>query len=452
MGRHAAAFLTASAILFLASTATADRPVQRRVVIFHDGAVPRLQASGDRFVHGEFELEIRFVHTNPLCFAYSVDGRTVADERPPTPPPAWNDMVTSAEGTQKFATLDDGQAAVDARVQDLATMSTEAANQGALDQVWDACLWANPPNRVMPLQQKRIAEVDAMFRTRLGNNGAWTRILVGALDTLASVRKQLDTLPSRQGDAQQTEAARRNLRASALGLERYVTATLTLVQRLQEDLQRAQTRLASTPASTTRHVAANRKVVVEVQRSRLDRGQPHSALDAVTVSSEAYESLPPILFDVGLGPALTLRNTEDYGLGQRSSGDLPNVRRTEDGANLDLVVSMSMYIWGYRYLDDGIFDVKQLAPRPMIGLSMSQPFSSIYVGAQIDPIQFLDISFGARAYSSKRLIAPEEGELAFTNGEGEPMDPVVREGVTTQMFISLTASTDLFQRWIQRSF
>lgn len=452
MGKPVATLVTTSAVLFLASPARAERPVQRRVVIFHDGAVPRLQASGDRFVHGEFELEIRFVNTNPLCFAYSVEGRTVADEQPPATPPAWNDMITSAEGTQKFATLEDGQSALDARLQDLAMLSTEAANQGALDQVWDACLWANPPNRVMPLQQKRIAEVDAMFRTRLGTNGAWTRILVGALDTLASVRKQVDTLPSRHDDADQRKLVRRNLLASASGLERYVTATLTLIQRLQEDLQRAQTRLASTPASTTRHIAANRKVVVEVQRSRLDRGQPHSALDAVTVSSEAYESLPPILFDLGLGPALTLRNTEDYGLGQRSSGDLPNVRRTEDEANLDIVVSMSMYIWGYRYLDDGIFDVKQLAPRPMIGLSMQQPFSSIYVGAQIDPIQFLDISFGARAYSSKRLIAPEEGELAFTNAEGEPMDPVVREGVTTQMFISLTASTDLFQRWIQRSF
>ncbi len=442
----------AVAVLSLSVPASAMRPEEHRVVVFQDGAVPRIQPSGDRFVHGEFQLEIRFVNTNPLCFAYTVDGRPLPEDARAVASPAWNDMISAAEGTVKLGSLEDALAALRARLQDLGTLSTEAASQASLDPVWEACLWADPPSRVMPLQRKRISEVDSMLRTRLGDNGAWTRILVGAIDTLASVRKQVDSLPSQNETSNNAETLRRNVRASASGLERYVTATLALVHRLQEDLQRAQTRLASAPASTTRHVAANRKVLVEVQRSRLDRGQPDASLDTISVVSEAYESLPPILFDVGLGPALTLRNTEDYGLGQANSDQLPNVRRTEDNANVDVVLSMSMYVWGYRYLDDGIFDVKQLAPRPMIGLSMQQPFSSLYVGLQIDPVQFLDISFGARAYTTTSLVSPEEGQIAATDMEGKPAAPLTREGVTTQMFVSLTASTDLFQRWIQRSF
>jgi len=50
------------------------------------------------------------------------------------------------------------------------------------------------------------------------------------------------------------------------------------------------------------------------------------------------------------------------------------------------------------------------------------------------------------------LVSPAEGQIATANVDGKPSEPVLREGVTTQAFVSLTASTDLFQRWIQRSF
>ena len=438
--------------LCVSNPAIAQRPSERRVMVFRDGAVPQLQVSGDRFVHGEFQLEIQFVDTNPLCFAYVVDGHPLPEMAPPKEAVPWNDSMTAAEGTLKLDTLEDALTVLRMRLQDLGTLSTEAASQASLESVWEACLWADPPSRVIPLQKKRISEVDSMLRTRLGDNGAWTRILVSAIDTLASVRRQVDTLPSREEQGEKQEMMRRNVRSAMTGFERYVTASLALIQRLQEDLRRAQTRLASTPSSTTRYITANRDVVVEVQRSRLDRGNRDSSLDTVTVVSEAYHSLPPILFDVGIGPALTLHNTENYGLGQRNPDQFPNVRRTEDNANIDVVVSLSMYVWGYRYLDDGIFDVRQLAPRPMIGLSMKQLFSSLYFGFQIDPVQFLDISFGARAYSTTTLVSPAEGQIATANVDGKPSEPVLREGVTTQAFVSLTASTDLFQRWIQRSF
>ncbi|HQF25725.1 MAG TPA: hypothetical protein PL065_19825, partial [Polyangiaceae bacterium] len=286
--------------LCVSNPAIAQRPSERRVMVFRDGAVPQLQVSGDRFVHGEFQLEIQFVDTNPLCFAYVVDGHPLPEMAPPKEAVPWNDSMTAAEGTLKLDTLEDALTVLRMRLQDLGTLSTEAASQASLESVWEACLWADPPSRVIPLQKKRISEVDSMLRTRLGDNGAWTRILVSAIDTLASVRRQVDTLPSREEQGEKQEMMRRNVRSAMTGFERYVTASLALIQRLQEDLRRAQTRLASTPSSTTRYITANRDVVVEVQRSRLDRGNRDSSLDTVTVVSEAYHSLPPILFDVGI--------------------------------------------------------------------------------------------------------------------------------------------------------
>lgn len=445
--------VVAAPTLLAAGAAFAERSSEQRWVVFQDGEVPHIQVSGDRYVRGDLELEIRFKDANPLCFAYSVDGHRLDAPRRPPEPSRFDQMLSAAEGSQQFATVDAARRAVEARLRELSTLSQEAADKASLEQVWDACLWANPPSRVLPLQQRHISSVAAMLQTRLGQNGAWTQIFVSSIDTLASVRRFAASLAQQGSEsAEFTEQQRRRLAGAAEGLERYLIATLALVHRTQADLQEVQTRLASAPAATTRHIAANREVVIEVERTRLDRGKTDAALDTVQVRSEAYRTLPRILFDLGVGPSLTFRNTEEYSLGQKGNDRIPNVVRTEDSANVDGVISLSMYVWGARYLDDRIFDASHLLPRPMVGLSMRQPFSSLYFGGQIDPIQFVDLSFGARVYSTTHLIAPEQGRAAYVDGNGEPVPPVTREGVTTQLFVSLTASTDLFQRWIQRSF
>ena len=438
--------------LSLSSPARAERRLERRVVVFHDGKVPRIEASGDKYVHGELEIEIQFVNTNPLCFAYSVNGKAVPESRSRSDQSIADEMVlASAEGTLEFTSLEKAETALRARMQDLATLREEATSQASLAPAWEACLWADPPSRVINVQRKHISEVDKLLRLRLGSSGAWTRILLSSVDTLTSVRRQVFQLSSADEASPAGQMLRDKVFASMEALERYIAATLSLVRQLQDDLQQAQTRLASTPASTTRSVSTNRRVTIEIERARLDQGQLHPALDTITVTSEAYETLSPILFNIGLGPSLTFENRKEYGLGQNHSDQRPNIMLTENSANIDVVVSLSVYLWGYRYLNDDVLAARQFAPRPMLGLSLHQPFSSIYFGLQIDPLQFLDISFGARMYSASTLVNAHEGQVAIADADGNAAPPMTQSRMTTQMFVALTASTDLFHRWIKRS-
>jgi hypothetical protein len=117
---------------------------------------------------------------------------------------------------------------------------------------------------------------------------------------------------------------------------------------------------------------------------------------------------------------------------------------------LDGTVTLSAYIWGPRYLDGEVFAWEQLLPRPMIGLSLTQPFSSLYLGAQFDPFpQFLDVSVGARVYSATELSGPAEGAPAQTDHDTNPVSPATRKVTSCAPFIALTASTDLFTGWLK---
>jgi hypothetical protein len=110
------------------------------------------------------------------------------------------------------------------------------------------------------------------------------------------------------------------------------------------------------------------------------------------------------------------------------------------------MVSFSAYLWGRRYLDDTVFDPKQLIPRPMVGLSMEQPFESVYAGLQIDPIQFIDISGGVRFMTTKKIVG-QKFDPENPTAAGEPQ---TLEEVTPLYFAAITFSTDLFWRWAKR--
>jgi len=448
-------WLAASLLVTSIATAAASaaQSNEKRIVVFRDGLVPKLEPSGERYVHGALDLEIQFADTNPLCFAYTIDD----DVPPPPPAPAtsrFEGAMSSGQGSLVFSDVDAAFAAIDARMQELGTLSMEAAEKGSLDDVWDTCLWTDPPAKMLAVQKRRIAEVDALIKSRLADNGAWTRVLVSSIDTLASVRRRTDALVSAK-PADLQPSVRRRLQESAAELERYVVASFTLLQRLQQDLEDAHIRLASTPTTVTRTYEPGHRVVVKVRRTRLEKGKVAPGAEAVVFSSQAYRTLAPILFDIGIGPSITFKNIEEYGLTQRvdgKQGQGPNVTRTRDDLNADVLVSMSMYVWGSRYLDDKLFRWQQLLPRPMVGISLGQPFQSIYLGGQIDPIQFLDISVGARAFSTEFLLAPDAGQPAYTDANGVAQEPATRKGVSTQMFVALTFSTDLVHRWIATSF
>jgi len=156
------------------------------------------------------------------------------------------------------------------------------------------------------------------------------------------------------------------------------------------EVERARSLLARAPSGWVRHVAPGRELVLTVVRTRLRHGTAVAGDLGEAFESPTIETLPPILFDIGVGPGLTLRQTEAYGLGvaplrQERAGEpagpvTTRVIRTEEAINVDGVVSLSAYIWGRRYLDDTILHARQLLPRSMLGLSIRDPFSSIYVG------------------------------------------------------------------------
>jgi hypothetical protein len=85
----------------------------------------------------------------------------------------------------------------------------------------------------------------------------------------------------------------------------------------------------------------------------------------------------------------------------------------------------------------------------MLGRSMRQPFSSLYFGLQLDPIQFLDISIGGRVYSATELAGAKPGDSAPLDSSGKPFPPITATNEKVAWFVSISASTDLFSTWLK---
>jgi hypothetical protein len=194
---------------------------------------------------------------------------------------------------------------------------------------------------------------------------------------------------------------------------------------------------------TRQQFESNQLVTVEVVETRRAGGKPVDKGGDRSLGVMNIAILRPIWVDVGIGPALTFQAIHNYGLGGNNQ-----VVQTENSVNIDGLVSLSAYLYGPRYLDGRAFNGMSLIPRPMIGLSLRQPFSSLYFGGQIDPIQFLDISAGARVYSATQLIGPQLGAPAAVDATGTPIAPATEAKARFGFFISVSASSDLFSSWL----
>jgi hypothetical protein len=204
---------------------------------------------------------------------------------------------------------------------------------------------------------------------------------------------------------------------------------------------------APTVTSTlaSQHVDVNQAINVEVTQTRLVNGKVPDKANAESLGVGNLYTLRPIWVDVGIGPSLTFRNTRAYGLDANHE-----VALTQDALNIDGVITFSVYWFEPRYLDGTTVAWKQLIPRPTLGASLTQPFSSLYLGLQVDPfLQFLDISFGWRVYSETQLLGPPEGSLANKDAMGNPVAPSTKMGLTAAPFLSVSASTDLFVTWLK---
>jgi hypothetical protein len=126
-----------------------------------------------------------------------------------------------------------------------------------------------------------------------------------------------------------------------------------------------------------------------------------------------------VLLDLSIGPAIAIgANTSKYETvwSPRDAEDNTStwrVVRTEQGLDADVLVSISAYIWKQRYLDDTVWSAWQLLPRPMVGISLRHPFDALYLGAQIDPIQYVNIGGGVRFATTEKLVGPRPLDRAL---------------------------------------
>ncbi|MEB2312334.1 MAG: hypothetical protein OZ921_00730 [Sorangiineae bacterium] len=462
----------APAPLGFTATATAPMPppapaaapsdgARRRLVRFIDGAAPELVVGDDEPAAGALTIELRFENTNPLCYAYRTNLGASA-RAPAMPPRALAPLAAPPSGELAApSSLEDAETALDQAERNLAAALADAERRIALDDVWRAC----DAGGDLASQSARVAAALAVSEQQAGPGGEWRRAIAqagAAADAAAQLARSSErAAPPDSDDGADEGAAPSERRARGLPgkVARHAHAVDLRARRatgqllaLIAEVERAAALLRRAPGTVTARLATGEQATVEVTRVALDRGRPAPAT-AERFTAGPFRALRPIWLDVSVGPALTLRNWREYGVGVRPGrGDdtalVPRVVRTRDELHLDGMVSLSMYVWGARTLDDTLFHWKQLLPRPMIGFSMRQPFTSIYLGGQLDPMKFVDLSAGVRFYEQERLMGPFVGNPTPLGPEGRPVDPVIRRETTSEVFVALTASTDLFARWI----
>jgi hypothetical protein len=514
--------LAAALITSIAFDAAADGT---RVITFVEGHAPRIELDQSPLVPGALELEVRFSGARPLCYSYSVALSRGSLPRVPAPAESrqaeWFPEPGPGPEAIDLGGAEGARTMLGEARQALERALVEARSQASLESVWAECD-ANAGNA--DAQRWRVETIARIVAIKAGPGGTWRRAVERSFAVARAVRNMAERMRS-QGELEREHAQREQALAQAERDERETSAQLAAAQKagrkasqeitsrherarqalshasaaLEEikkqltdrtrsqglleaaygfeeqarmaarvfgqivlEVERARALLARSPSGWVRRVAPGRELVLSVVRTRLRRGIAVPGDPGEAFESPTIETLAPILFDFGVGPGLTLRQTEAYGLGvaplrSERPGEpgepvATRVIRTEEAINVDGVVSLSAYIWGRRYLDETVLHARQLLPRPMLGLSIRDPFSSIYVGAQIDPVQFVDVSFGARWHTRERLIGPALGQPALMDENGNPAQPVTQDEYVVSPFVALTFSTDLFHRWLRRGF
>jgi hypothetical protein len=161
-----------------------------------------------------------------------------------------------------------------------------------------------------------------------------------------------------------------------------------------------------------------------------------------SVQKVTLHTLSPLYVDVGVGPAWIFNNTQTWTVATTPGSTVGMVTHS-DAPNFDGMVSLSGYVYGPRYYDGSLRSTpRQWIPRPMVGLSMKSAFSSVYLGAQIDPVQFVDITVGAYLYSRSEPVNARDGAVV-------PSGALATNNVfAVSGFFSITSSVNLFAGWI----
>jgi hypothetical protein len=407
-----------------------------------------------------------------------------------------------------FSGLDDAFAAVNGAQTDLDEMLNAARMQVSLEDVWASCDGRSDYSS----QRARVETAARILAQRVGPMGSWRQALERAEATSLGAKRLARDLESGEQDAAQDvdakkaalaeverkerslreqsakggatrklkadlddavrdiAGAQRRLRESELKLNRHhragdlgraaerlgdrVARALEVLSVNVAEINRARSLLARSPTAIRRRFGAGQTVNVVVERARLDHGERVDGRRPQLFEVPPFETLRPIVLDLGIGPAIGIGHNTAHYTTQFSprNPDEPTsayrVVRTEQGIPADVLATLSIYMWQARYFDDEIFDAMQLLPRPMIGVSLAHPLSSFYAGFSIDPVQFLDISGGVRWANEEQLVGPAPGERALVTPAGVPQPPVVRDEVRPMGFVSISVSTNLLYKWI----
>jgi hypothetical protein len=495
-------------LLVVLAFAIGCTPVTARTIVYDPGTV-QSSTPEDRYAHGTLDLSVTLSRGNPFCASYQVkigaqaytpqSAIALAAAAPqggaPIVVPAVQACSTLAGDKLGKCAIDSAAAFADA-LSDLQT--TIQGWQGALAGVWLKC---DAPTAALPatvteqyaalhdlagkledsgLDKMLSAATEASlvaFRASKqlrSEQAAIAADLVGAktaaqqgkdaLDAATkSKAKNVDALRQRYANAQKTSD---DLQGKSDQLDKLASTTsdwadqITKLQgtlkptldSLRTDVEAGLSLASPAPTAggggqpvllTRQQFEPNQLVTVEVVETRRAGGKPVDKGGDRSLGVANIAVLRPIWVDVGIGPSLTFQAIHNYGLGGNNQ-----IVQTENSANVDGLVSLSAYLYGPRYLDGRAFNCMSLIPRPMMGLSMRQPFSSLYIGGQIDPIQFLDISAGARLYSATELLGPQLGAPAAVDSTGTSIAPATEAKARFGLFMSISASTDLFSSWL----
>jgi hypothetical protein len=480
---------------------------EHRLVVFTDGASPRIVSTGDREVRGPLELEVRFRSVNPLCFEYETNisaSRVAANDRSlPASVPGMGAL--GAPSSRTFAAVEEALSQINAAETDIDEVLNAARIQVSLDDVWSGC----DGGADFAVQRARVDSAARMASERLGPDGAWRQSLENAEavalggkrlareleagqrnGTLEVETRRAELAAAERAEREAREAiakgartprtqledtarelasAQRKLREAELNLGRrhdLGRAADHLAERVQGalkrlgaavgEINRARSLLARSPTAIRRRFDSGERVTVAVRRTRLERGERIPGRGPQVFEIAAYRTLRPVILDLGIGPGLGIgRNDSKYETvwspkGPEDKYSAWRVVRTDQGLPVDVLVTLSVYLWNRRYFDDVVFDASYLLPRPMVGISLSNPLHQLYAGVSIDPIQFLDISGGVRIADEQVLLGPQVGDRALIDTAGNPQPPVTRNEFRASGFVAVTVSTNLLYNWIRQ--
>jgi hypothetical protein len=382
-----------------------------------------VQPRASTYIHGELHLvvSVRSDQINPFCYTYSVAPNVEAW----TPPSPTGKAAAAAPG---------GRAPAHADVLGPLEKALALLNQasGYVDQLWGLCS-VGPPKQAFKQQRDLLDKPLGLSPDGLPD---WYGMVRDAVSN--GRRWAVDNHDSK--DNGKVAETVEGLAKEVATLADTVLSSVLLAHRLAD----------FAPAPFEQTYPVGKAVTIQVKRRALVRGQADKDGPEAVFQGQTFKTLSPIYVDVGVGPSYTFRRKVDYGAiaVPQSMPTSYQVAETNRELNVDGVVTLSFY-YCPRWLDEERAALRFLLPRPALGLSLSQRLTSLYAGLQVDPYQFVDITFGLRWFSQPGLIDDQKvGDMVGTNSDGTPQALAKSTTTTRAWFVSLTASTDLFTRWI----